>query len=106
MTETNSTIKLLIFFILLFLICYFCFINKSYNLDHFSPGVYDQMTAKGPLDTYLETGINKYIPQNYFPYYPYRNQLWNNPIRTRSYYWPIYAYPWQTLWSFTYPYNQ
>jgi hypothetical protein len=94
--------KYIIYIIILLVILFAIWYLMSSSYEHFGMGVYDQLTAKGPLDTYLTTGTKKYLPQNYFPYYPFRSQLWNNPTRVRSYYWPIYYDPTYFPWYYLY----
>lgn len=43
----------------------------------------------------------------YYPYFPYKEMLWNNPTRMESYYWPyLYYDPLYYPWYYTYPYWQ
>jgi hypothetical protein len=47
---------------------------------------------------------NLWDPSSYIPYYPYREQIWNNPTRIRSYYWPyLYYDPTYYPWYYRYP---
>lgn len=63
-------------------------------------GALIQLMAKDQQDEYLSVGN---YPGYYYPYFPFRSQLWNNPTRIRSYYWPnLYYDPTYYPWYYTY----
>lgn len=65
-------------------------------------GALIQLMAKDQQDNYL-TGSGNDYPGYYYPYFPFRSQLWNNPTRIRSYYWPyLYYDPTYYPWYATY----
>jgi hypothetical protein len=103
MNESENPILSIILCIILCIVLYIININEPFGST--TGGALTQLVAKDQQDTYL-TGYNNNIDPVgglYYPYFPFKSQLWNNPTKIRSYYWPyLYYDPTYYPWYYTY----
>lgn len=82
--------KTFIIFVLIFL---FIHVYKINNQEHF--GALTQLYAKGPQDSYLTVGTDRYVPEywGYYgpPWYQRHMFVWNQPTRISPNYYPLYG---------------
>lgn len=84
-----SVIVIIVLLVILYVI-YYNYTLTYQEMESFG-GTLIQLVAKGPEDTYLSNDTHKYIPEFY---YPYREFIWNNPVRLYKYPYPYwYPYP-------------
>lgn len=75
------SVVIIIIIIIILVLIYQCYFNKKY--ESITGAVYDQLYSKGPMDAYLTTDTEKYIPEYHAFYSPY---YWTYPSRYADYY--------------------
>jgi hypothetical protein len=92
--------ELLVLIIILLIVVYVIYYNCFYETEKYGSGALLQLVAKGPQDSYLTVGTDRYVPEFYFPYGEF---AWNNPTRLNNYlYYPPYYLPY---YNYLFPYT-